>query len=150
MIELLDFRAITRDSDRVNCTVLLGQDPWITCGEVSLQEPTRKGIRFLRAYLRDGATDSEHDSAYAFILPLYGVQFQVVEAHSTVLSAIVAPREEGLMVPSRAYNPFLGAPLCKKCERPHAIVPYTPDLNPELYQQVSGQHVEIYIRPCLR
>ena len=156
---LIDLRAVTRQSDRYMTTVRLHRDhfrskEWIVMGQARLvaryrsQGPT---IWTFDAYLTEGVTDFEHDSAYAIRIPLVGVEFRSVYYGQTEVIAAIDPMDfEGFHVPPPGYNPMKhpDAHECKSehCEEPHVIVPegnYVPPNNVELFKMVRGRFVEI-------
>ena len=167
-VPLTDLRGITRNSDRCITTVFI-QDQnynrieWLRFGQVQLRgyDSSRKaGESMLQAYLSEGATDFEHDSAYACCLPLIGVTYEGVEYHTTRLHAWVHPaagdRDSAVRfsVPLPGYNPMKhkDTVICsaKTCDEKHPIVPegmYWPPFEKDLYRLVRGQKVEISIGP---
>jgi hypothetical protein len=172
LIQEADFREITRYPELCLTVVYiqLGEDPdprtkWLVCGQTRLISTKDRfdGTWRLEAYLPAGVTDFEHDSAYAFKLPLIGVQFGSVEYHQTILTAWVDPNADGYFkdfnVPRAGYNPMKlpGAELCDLGEhgytcnlKPHMIVPekhYVPPFDAELYEVVKGKKVRIVISP---
>lgn len=154
-----DLRSITRDSARCVTTVYVtstdnlpryAQTQWLVFGRAELRldlQPVQ-----LQAFLTRGATDFEHDSAKALVLPLVGVTLDSVTNHVTVLTGIVASRvPEDFRVPWPGYDPFQEALPCEAdvCkDAPHPIVPedfYVPPSNPFLYKEVEGRYVRITI-----
>lgn len=162
-----DLRGISRDSDtcRTTVTVDMGYDEngreklvkWIVAGQGQLDklDGHRRVQRWwLRSYL-DNATDFEHDSAYAFRLPLLAVEFKAVWWHQVHFNALINPNEpDDFHVPLPGYNP-LEHPKTEQCpeercqgEHAHLIVPegmYVPPFEPELFKLVAGRPVEIVI-----
>ena len=167
-----DLRSITRDSERCLTTVILHADwetrvTWLEFGQASLhrQKESRHDGRWrLEAYLTEGVTDFEHDSAYALKLPLIGLQLNdlAVHYHSTHLVAWVDPEDsDNFRVPDPGYNPakHKDAYVCKdkRClderKKGHIIIPegfYVPPVNQELYKLVRGKRVEIRIGPTFK
>ena len=161
-IKPTDLRAITRRSDKCLTVVEIKWDweteiDWLTFGEAQLRHHENLGTHDLMAYLTDGVTDFEHDSAYALSLPLIGLRFTRLDYHSTHFDAWVDPSHDadrGFRVPSPGYDPMKhpDAIVCraKTCRRdgPHIIVPeghYLPPFNKELFKLVAGKRVEITI-----
>lgn len=154
-----DLRSICRDSDKAYTQVFVIPDRyshhkflWIWVGQGFLDRPNREyGTYTLRAYLGRGATDFEHDSAHAFQMELYGVQFRHVMYNHTVLSAFI-PSDATLddfKVPLPGYDPFSVDPyLCKECPgEEHPIVPegmYVPKGDPTQLDILRGKRVEIH------
>lgn len=172
IIEEADFREITRYSELCLTVVhiQLGEDvdprtKWLVCGQSRLipQRDRPDGTWRLEAYLPVGVTDFEHDSAYAFKLPLIGVQFDSVNYHHTQVTAWVDSNADGYFkdfaVPRSGYNPMKlpGAELCDlkdhgyTCyKKPHMIVPekhFVPPFDPELYEVVKGKKVMVVFSP---
>lgn len=161
-VELLDLRSITRHSDKVETRVQIVESPWegkrhnwIICGETRLRVDRPSGLGTvptctLSAYLSEGVTDCEHDSAHAFSLPLIGLHFDGIEMGRVWLGAIVNPHDaDSFHVPDPGYNPMEhpDAMLCEyeQCE-PHIIVPqgfYVPPTNHKLFHKVAGRQVQI-------
>jgi hypothetical protein len=174
-LETTDLRKITRHSNLCLTVVYIQDDSdnstrprftWITCGQSCLvtyrDHPDGRWV--LKAYLSGGATDFEHDSAYAFRLPLVGVQFEGVDYQQTRLNAWVDPtlRSEfeltSFRVPRPGYNPMKhpDAVKCKdkRCGGKHIIVPegfYAgAPFDSELYNHVKGRQVNILISPVVK
>ena len=162
-----DLRSITRDSDRVVTRVFFerthnqSEFTWLIFGQTQVRTSRDRpdGRWRLDARMGNGATDFEHDSAYAISLPLVGLQFLRVDYHQTELVAWVDPNcgqtQTDFHVPRPGYNPMIhkDAYLCKekKCQR-HPIVPeglWTPPFDPELYKLVRGKKVVIHIGPVI-
>lgn len=166
-----DLRSITRHSDRCLTVVnvqLVNWDSrtrveWLVCGQASIQKPSNPdlGQYTLKAYLPAGVTDFEHDSAYAFQLPLIGIELVSVDYSQTTLRAWVDPEgSEDFRVPRPGYNPMElpGAKTCKlkvhghQCyKNPHKMVPEGyfagPPPDEELFEAVRGKRVEILFSP---
>jgi hypothetical protein len=162
-IEPTDLRGITRQS-KSRLTIVsinLGYDEkgyqqkidWLKFGSASLLRGNPDKNRWdLKAYLSDGAKDFEHSSAYALILPLVGVTFEMVTDHMLHLNAWVDPclTLGNFHVPRPGYNPLedLSTKMCKTCEKRHPIVEnYIPPFDIDLYRAVAGRPVEIVIGP---
>lgn len=161
-IDPVDFRAITRNADKIVTRVLLGnhfsggRKPWLTLGECKLFKPVeRDSMRWqLDAYLTEGVTDFEHDSAHALILPLLAVTFGSSLGGHLWFDAIIDPTDpEDFRVPEAGYNPMEheDAVQCQhpRCEKePHIVVPegfYVPPSNPKLFRKVMARPVVITI-----
>lgn len=170
-VEKVDLRGITRDSDTQRTTVYLGdrygrnENEWIICGSARLRFHDNKKQWMLAAYLNGGATDFEHDSAYALQLPLIGVIFNGCEYNHVDLTAWVDPDAvdgswTDFHVPTSSdYNPMKheDAMTCtehESCkEEPHIIVPegfYVPPYDRDLYKKVFGKRVMIRIGPAYK
>lgn len=161
-VELLDLRSITRHSDKVETRVQVVESPWedkrhdwIVCGEPKLRVQRPGGLGTvptctLSAYLSEGVTDCEHDSAHAFSLPLIGLHFDSLEMGRVWLGAVVHPFDmEAFNVPDPGYNPMEhpDATMCdSERHEPHIIVPmgfYVPPVNRKLFRKVAGRQVQI-------
>jgi hypothetical protein len=111
----------------------------------------RPGLWVLAARLGRGATDPEHDSPFAFKLPLVGVEFERVEEGCLWAHGFVDAYDgEEFHVPRPGYDPFKkrGASTCryKACGEKHPIVPegcYVPKFDAALYEAVKGRLVDI-------
>lgn len=161
-----DLRSITRSSDKIVTVIELvdrydrRRHTWILCGSVNLRTNDRRpGDVELTCYLTAGVTDFEHDSAYAFQLPLIGWTFDSIYYSAVSFTAWVHPeidRMLGFRVPGPGYNPMEDDDIyeCKDgscAEDPHLMVPeglYIAPHNPELYEKVKGKKVRITIRPA--
>jgi len=159
VVPTCDLRSISRDADKVYTQVFVIPDKysrhkllWIWAGQGIMDPPNKDtGIYSLRAYLGRGATDFEHDSAYALKLDLYGVQLKHVMYHTTILSAFIPPDIEldDFRVPLPGYDPFVKDPyICKECpEEEHPIVPedcYVPKGDATQWKILRGKRVEIH------
>ena len=160
-IKPTDLRAITRRSATCLTVVSIKWDwqteiNWLTFGEAQLRHHERLGTHELMAYLTNGVTDFEHDSAYALSLPLIGLRFTRLDYHSTYFDAWVDPSHDvnrGFRVPRPGYNPMEHPEsiMCKdkkNCTDGHIIVPeghYLPPYDKELFRLVAGKRVEIVI-----
>ena len=160
--DLVDLRAITRNSDKLTTRIYLcdefhtGQRLWMTLGECKLMRPIeRSPMRWwLAAYLTGGATDFEHDSAYALRLPLLALHFDMWEMGQAWFYAIIDPNDaDAFRVPPPGYNP-MGHKESYTCEEghckkePHIVVPeglYVPPHDPKLYSKVACRPVLITI-----
>jgi len=160
-----DLTSITRSADKVKTVVYLCDEfghrelKWLVFGECCLlparenQRPTRW---LLQAYLGHGATDWEHDSAYALRVPLTALDMQMVMGSNVMLGAVIDGRNpDDFRVPPPDYNPIAAGEVCDSdsCERKHIIVPegcYLPAPNLKLLPEVMGRQVEISIYNSLR
>lgn len=152
-----DLRPITRSSDRLVTRVQLNIDfnksDWLLFGMSDLRFHENLKQWSLQAYLDGGATDFEHDSAYAIRLPLVGLHFDSLFYHQPRFTAWVdATNPRDFNVPTAGYDPrkMEGAHRCKTCtgKESHVIVPedfYVPPFDPALFNMVKGQRVEITI-----
>ncbi len=160
-----DLTAITRSSDKVQTIVRLcdefGQreSEWLVLGECGIRlarESLRPARWWLQAYLNQGATDWEHDSAFALRLPLVALEMQMVLGSNVFLGAIIDGRDpEEFRVPPPGYDPISDGDTCESehCGKRHPIVPegrFLPPENPELLRAVVGRQVEILIVNKLR
>lgn len=148
-VRFADFRGITRDPHvstcRVDLEVLGARKPWLAFGTPML-ERGREGRWVLKAHLRDGATDGEHDSAYALKLPLVGLEFTYTLYGHFYFRAFVSAEEPGdFRVPHASYDPFVGAQRCRTCKGKysHAFCDFLPPAEPGLYEAVAGLPVVI-------
>lgn len=188
-LEETDLRSITRHPDRMLCEVRidLGWGPnghekrlrWLRAGECQVRRQSERsddGRWRLEAHLANNACDAEHDTAWAFRLPLIGLQLGGLAVHysQTHFVAYVDPsldafgvRSGDFAVPLPGYNPMTH-PKATKClgvydekkklyckwneGEEHVIVPdgfYLPPFNAEMYRAVAGKKVEIVIGPEL-
>ena len=153
----MDFRPLSRNSDKISTTVMLYTDyepsAWIRLGEIQLRERdnNHRGAWMLSAYLLD-ATDFEHDSAHLLKMELVGVAFTAVEYGQTRFEGFIrADDEDAFRVGGPGYNPLMlkGTTQCKQCRRgkkTHPIVPeghYVPPINAELFNIVRGRRIEV-------
>lgn len=158
-IPTLDLRPITRSTDFCSLEVRLHWDwdlnfVWIRAGQASLRLDHSR-FKYLHAYLPVGVTDFEHDSAYAFRLPLVGIELKDLSYHQTEIQAYIdANNPEDFHIPPPDYNPMKHPKsfTCKDkgCEKHHIIVPegfYCPPRDPELFEKVKGKRVEILFSP---
>jgi hypothetical protein len=155
-----DLRAVTRESERYLTRVKLYHDhfrskEWFIMGQARLTKQARENgpSRWtFDAYLAEGATDFEHDSAYAIRMGLIGVEFKSIYYGHTEVVAVIDPIDfDGFCVPPPGYNP-MKLPDAEKCEddhckgEPHIIVPeghYVPPNDAELFKKVRGRFIEI-------
>lgn len=165
----MDFRALSRNSDKISTTVILVTDhersEWIKLGEIILRERGNnfKGIWSLGAYLLN-ATDFEHDSAHLFKMELVGVEFTAVEYGQTRFEGFIrADDEDAFRVGGPDYNPLkhektrqckgTRKDYCKYAEgTSHPIVPegfYVPPVNAELFNIVRGRRIEVVTGPIV-
>lgn len=169
-VERTDIREITRYPDLCRTTVRLFPSwddreaiDWLIAGQGELRHHEKRGTWELLMRLTEGVTDFEHDSAYAFQLPLIGLTFDSLYYHQTTFVAWVDPNDfENFRVPRPGYNPMKlpGAYCCKDkdCRREdpkgHMIVPEDNYAGPmpdrELFQAVRGKRVEIKIGPFFK
>lgn len=162
LVRETDLRAITRHPELCRTTVVIRLDwqtqvKWLVFGQAQLQRNERTKECTLKAYLPEGVTDFEHDSAYALRLPLIGWEFDSVYYHLCSFNAWIDPNidtESDFRVPRPGYNPMEHpeAERCEgggRCDGPHIIVPESmyggPPFDPDLYQAVRGKRVEVQI-----
>lgn len=158
-LEELDFRSISRESDRCLSVVYVFPDPyspqkvWIRAGQAEIRIEDRSSRFTVR--MTEGVTDQEHDSAYVLQLPLIGVKFTHVWSHQACFTCWVDPNdEEGFHVPDAGYDPtkHKDAYQCdnkKYCDDVgHWVVPYfVPPVNRKLYELMRGKKLEIMLSP---
>ncbi len=161
-IPTIDLRGVTRDTTLCTTIVQLHWDwqtqfRWILAGQCQLRTDRKPEHITLDARM-EGATDREHDAAYAFKLPIIGHRFEHVHYHTTTFTAWVNPNAaEDFHVPASTFKPK-GYDLrkhpesypCEDCkgEEAHIIVPYfVPPVDRELYNLVKGKMVTIEIGP---
>lgn len=161
-----DLLHISRGTDKCRSHVLLEWDwetriIWLTFGEASLRTGDRRDGRWnLEARMGHGATDFEHDTAFALRLPLIGVEFEWADHHTFRFHGYVDPSLDpnfpNFHVPSPGYDPTKhanaercsGGKDCKWGGAEHIIVPeglYVPPFNPHLYKLVAGKRVDIVL-----
>jgi len=164
-LHLTDLRSITRDSDICLTTVGVRLGPswdrgadreWLKFGRCRIRKMERdSGLPEweLAAHLGQGATDFEHDSAFALRLPLVGLKYKFTENHQSLFVAMIdIGRDDDFHVPLPDYDPFAHpetgpCPRCRGVEA-HLMVPeglYVPPHIPELFKLVAGKIVQIYI-----
>src|SRR3989344_2568669 len=96
-LEFTDLSNITRYSDKARTVVTIQPDfrgfneafKWLEFGQAQLRNEGR--ICWLGAYLTEGVSDFEHDSAHALRLPLIGLQFEHLWYQNTHFKAWVDP-----------------------------------------------------------
>ena len=153
----VDLRSICRHSDRCVTTVYVAVDryrphehKWLVLGEGHLDRhmPDRDE-HTLRAYLGYGATDFEHDSAYAAQLVVQGVRWHNVSYHCTSFSAFIPPdiEPEHFRVPQPGYDPFAldKTVECPRCKT-HPMVPenyYVPPGDENAFKLLRGRRIRI-------
>ena len=179
-IQKTDLRGITRSADRVRGVVelkfpmrrvsnpasMLGDSwvypremTWLIFGESNLDVHAKPYRRWkLEARMTYGVTDLERDAAFAFMLPLIGVELEGVTMGRVVLHGLIDPNDpDGFHVPRPGYDPtkLPGARVDAKSTQyephPHIIVPdgyWFPPPDPGLYRAVAGVPVEITFGPA--
>ena len=162
---IINLRPIARNPDQGFTVVSLFDEEdyrfkdWLYAGlsDLSPSRDRPDGRWRLTARLVAGTTDVEHDSAYAFQLPLIGVTFEGVGGRNTVrVIGWIAPdcRGDDFHVPLPGYDPCKD-PKAFRCRAKdclkvnpegHMIVPhFVPPFVPGLYEKVRGRRVEIHI-----
>jgi len=165
----MDFRPLSRNSDKILTTVILYTDhersEWIKLGEIMLRSRDShhfRGIWELGAYLSN-ATDFEHDAAWLLKMELVGVTFDSIEYGQTRFEGFIrADSEECFKIGDADYNP-LKHPEAKSCKgtakeycrrgEKHVIVPegfYVPPVNAPLFNIVRGRRVEVITGPIIK
>lgn len=151
-METRNFQDITRDSEFVKTTMRLSHGPEapkiIVCGASQLHNYGADHSAQFRAFLRDGATDGEHDSAKAFSIPLIGLEPQIAGTLNSLYEGWVEPEYRSFWVGGPDYDPFEGAEDCEDdiCPDDHVITDYLPEQTEktrELFDTISGEKVEI-------
>ena len=161
-IWLNDLTPICREEGRALTHVRIDLDsylsrgvPWLTAGASEFQRFDSLCYWTLGARM-EGATDFEHDSAWAFKLPLIGLEFKHAYDQGCHFTAFVHPDGfDDFHVPPIGYDPrkLPEAHQCKEkgCRRndeKHIIVPegyYVPAKDAELYKKVRGKRVDIVV-----
>lgn len=153
-LPLLDLRPITRDSDHAETqiSVILQNQPvlWIQAGRLSHfnLSPSNQN---LGAYFRDGVTDFEHDSAYAFHINVVGTFLHQIYHGVVELRAWLASRAddtERFKIPVAPID-LDSLEWCSSCtgsER-HRVGAYTPKPHRELWERLRGAELVIQIAP---
>jgi hypothetical protein len=178
-IRTTDLRGITRNADRVRGVVELKfpmrREPnpssilsdswiypremaWLIFGESSLDAHAKPYRRWsLEARMTHGVTDRERSAAFAFVLPLIGVELEGASLGRVVVHAFVDPHDpDGFHVPRPGYDPtkLPGARVDAKSTQyqgPHIIVPdgyWFPPPDPAHFRAVAGVPVEITFGPA--
>lgn len=165
-----DLRSITRNAD--SCLTLVSlvhpsseNQLWLMFGEAHIRECKPK--HELCAYLHEGATDMEHDSAWALRVPLIGLTYQSVAYHTLTCQAWVAPWEDApfredmrVPLPGQDYWSLAFERQCRektccvdddgnfdKKHPGHPITKYLPDPANKLHRLLGGRLVEIQMGP---
>lgn len=156
-IELLDFRPITRDTDKVVSHINLRErgrawGTWIKCGTLCMRPPNnhedivwRVGARF-----DDGVTDREEDSAWVFNIEVIGLTHTYTENGLSFYSGVIGVDLEMFNVPDGDYRPenIEGAYKCDRCDEPHWMLPkYIPAPNKPLWRRFIGCRIDIITGP---
>lgn len=169
-VEPTDLREITRYPELCRTVVKLFPSwdsreafDWLIAGQGEFRQHERFKTWELLMRLTAGVTDFEHDSAYAFQLPLIGLTFDSLYYHRTTFVAWVDPNDfEKFRVPRPGYNPMKHKDtyLCKDkdCRREdkkgHMIVPEDlfagPRPDAELFKAVRGKRVEVTFGPVYK
>ena len=155
-IPTLDYRYLTRHSDRCLTKIILGhsrvgQYCWLKAGASRLRLTDRDSMVWtLDAYYDDGVTDQEEDSAFVYTLPLIGVTFDCAWGTLTTFKAFLHSLDFGQFRLTEAnYSPATDpeAFTCERCEEKHLIIPhYVPPQTQDtfnLFKRIRGAPVEI-------
>jgi hypothetical protein len=161
LVELADLRRITRSSVKLRTSVDVFDDddkpvPWLLFGACQVWPQTHNGERMWRvsAYLVGGATDVEHDSAYALAFEVTGLEVSYVDDEATHLNARILYKSVGVErfnsfhVPRGTYDPFAGSEFCKDCRgksRHFFVDNYMPPYDEALHRVVAGRRVQIIV-----
>lgn len=177
-IQTTDLRGITRNADRVRgvvelkfpmrrvSSIVLNDSwagprdmMWLIFGESNLDVHAKPYRRWkLEARMTYGVTDRERSAAFAFMLPLIGVELEGINMGRVVLHGLIDPNDpDGFHVPRPGYDPtkLHGARVDAKSTQyephPHIIVPdgyWFPPPDPALFRAVAGVPVEITFGPA--
>lgn len=162
-----DLSSITRNPKKYfGCITIDDREPWLLFGEANIRVDGRESTAWIEAHLSGNACDAEHDTAWAFKLPVIGLSLGKMGVHysKTYFNAWVDPDAERYFhVPRPGYNPMKHpkASICdgvydikkhKYCKwndkKKHVIIPegfYVPPFDRELYEAVKGKRIEIVI-----
>lgn len=153
-LPLVDLRPICRESEKAYTQVEVFTEPgqfsrhtWIKAGLCDLTHVGSDRYSWsLSARLGRGATDIENSSAYAFVLPLVGVQHESTRYHKSVFLGVVDSGESQFHVPKAGYNPFDPDSMrMSDCDDPHPIVEYLPPEDRIAEKLLRGKRVRITI-----
>ncbi|NIT79617.1 MAG: hypothetical protein GWN58_33205 [Anaerolineae bacterium] len=157
-----DLRDISRGADKclTTVTIRMGEwwdratdQPWLKFGMADIRHFGDTDFPWWRlaAYLKSGATDFEHDSAFALRLPLATLDYTFTMNHGSRFLGIVHPdMADEFHVPLAGYSPLEKANLCPHCKETeaHLMVPegnYVPPFEAELWEAVRGRPVVIHL-----
>lgn len=153
-VEELDLREFTREGPYVT-KVYFGrpyreEQLWITATRVEISKPMGGGYRTLQGRRRLGYTDMEHDSSWAFSIPLVGVEFHdsddgLITFTGFIRTPLSAFDLDRFQVPSAEMLTTTEHEMCDRCEVPHPIVEYLSPSCAALYRKLAGQPVVIKI-----
>lgn len=157
-LPLVDLCAVTRDSETVR-----------TCIEVRIRHEYFQWLRFgslsqvgdqltrVGAYLKEGMTDEEHDSAYALSFDVSPIVLTSIRSGVVTLKAWVAGAaedSESLHVPFESVlsvDEIEGVTCDADCGEQHIIVSrYSPSADVELWKKLRGRELRITIAPMSR
>jgi hypothetical protein len=154
-IEKLDFRPITYSGLRACIKAEMEpygpKETWIETGNLKISSSGEGSLlrRTVESQL-DSVCDPEHDPCKAFSFSVIGLQF-VFSMSATMLFEGVIDPTRAFCVPGPDYDPAKthGEP-CSHCkgDEAHLLVPdgfYMPPKNPELFRQMAGKTIEIWI-----
>lgn len=159
----VDLRNCTRGVSHARTIISIEGDDcsrhtWLILGEVQIRPPKDGCSGAVKGRLTEGVTDFEHDSAYAFSIPIVGFTMvgEVEYSRVSFLAHVAATPydQEDLRVPLGPYDPaqLPGATVCKDCEgETHIIVPTGHfsgppahgDAHADLWKKVRGRLIEI-------
>lgn len=157
IVEHVDLRSCTRDSNRVVTTIsITGPNgypcPWVTCGRLDMH--TREDGQSILSSKTD-AVDQSHDTARAFRLPLVGFTMRnfISDGHMFFTGYVLADDDQDFRMPVAGWDPYKGAEKCpdEDCDfdHEHRIVPEGqwagPKHNKALYKATKGMKVEVRI-----
>ena len=136
----------------------LGYDhSWITTGPIELRE-NRDGTHTMGSRMVQGATDSEHDSAWAFEVPVVGLKLNqctqgIFEFQAWLATASSPYETHRIRLPDG--NPLdallgdgdtgeEGEPyMCNECEVEHPVIRFLPDPSPGVSRILEGRKIII-------
>lgn len=126
---------------------------WLEFGECQLHSDSGQGSRscYLRAPIRDGITDFEHDTALIIHLGLIGLQYEFTHSHVSHFKAHITTNPKDIQIYSPDFEPekVEGAWMCEECDDHHWMLPdgyYVPPMY-ELAHVVAGKRINITMGP---
>lgn len=153
----LDFRALTRNSDRAFTRISVLHNTyrhvWIRAGLLTSLEMHASKRQWLGAHYDHGITDEEESSAYAFHIAVVGLHVDLIHYGVTQLRGWIAGGVEDahrFKVPEVVPN-LEAFKWCKGCQGTdrHQVTEYTPPPDLELYKRLRGAELLIEIGPVI-